>query len=79
MKLKLGKEKIALGAGAAIGVTQVIVMKEYVDKNYGPIPYLGGALPYPWGNWSTLGNIIIGGVALGITQATKLLKGKPQL
>ena len=66
---KLGRDTITFGAGAAVGVTQTILFKQYLDT-YGPIPFIGGLLPYPWGNWSTLGNILIGGVVFGVSQFT---------
>jgi hypothetical protein len=48
-------------------------MKQYVDT-YGPIPIIGTYIPAPWNRWSTLGNILIGGAVLGISQFTKVVK-----
>ena len=70
---KLDRNTISFGACAAVGVTQTILMKQYVDT-YGPIPFIGDYLPYPWGNWSTFGNILIGGVAFGVSQFTGAVK-----
>jgi len=71
---KLDKNTISFGAGAAVGVTQTILFKEYVDTQFGPIPFVGDYLPYPWGNWSSLGNVLIGGIAFGVSQFTGAVK-----
>ena len=70
------KETLMLGAGAGIGVIQTVVFKEYLDPMYGNIPFIGDYLPAPWGRISVLGNILIGGVFLGITQFTNLIANK---
>jgi len=69
--MKMVKEIIVTGAGAGVGVVQILVTKKYD----GLFPLIGGYIPYPWGNYSTLGNILIGGVAFGISTFTKLLSG----
>lgn len=74
--MRFSKEKMALGAGASVGIIQTILMKEYVDTQFGPIPFLGDYLPYPWGNWSSTGNIIIGGIIFAASQFTNVFKGK---
>lgn len=72
--MRIERNVITFGAGASVGVAQTILMKEYVDPNFGPIPWIGGMIPYPWGNWSTLGNILIGGVVFGVSQFTNVVK-----
>lgn len=72
--MRLDKNTISFGAGAAVGVTQTILFKEYVDTQFGPIPIIGDYLPYPWGNWSSLGNILIGGIAFSVSQFTAAVK-----
>lgn len=74
--MKISRTIMTTGAGAGIGVIQTIVFKEYIDPNFGPIPGIGTVLPYPWGNWSTFGNILIGGVVFGLSQFTKVIKNK---
>jgi len=64
------KATMILGAGAAVGVSQTVIFREYL----GPIPVIGDYIPHPWGNWSSLGNIIIGGIAFGVSQFTDILK-----
>ena len=71
----LDKETMAMGAGAGVGVIQTIIMKEYVDVTYGPIPGIGTSLG-EWGKWSTLGNILIGGVVFGISTFTGVIANK---
>ena len=72
--MRLERNVITFGAGASIGVAQTILFKEYVDPTFGPIPVISDYIPYPWGNWSTLGNILIGGVAFGVSQFTNVVK-----
>jgi len=74
--MKIDKSTMVFGAGAAVGVSQTVIFREYVDSTFGPIPGIGGYIPHPWGNWSSLGNIIIGGVAFGISQFTNLIKNR---
>lgn len=57
------KAVLANGAGAGIGVVQILTLKQ----NDAPIPVIGDYIPYPWGNWSTLGNMIAGGIAFGLS------------
>lgn len=66
--MKIDKETIITGAGAGIGVVQILVTKKYD----GLIPFIGGFIPYPWGNYSTLGNIILGGITTGISLTGKI-------
>jgi hypothetical protein len=73
-KLKIDKATMTFGAGAAVGITQAYLMREYVDQ-YGPIPFLGDFIPPPWNYWSTLGNIIVGGSLFGVSQFVKGIKG----
>ena len=70
------KETMIMGAGAGVGVIQTVLTKQYIDPQFGPIPYIGTMLPAPWGNWSTLGNIIIGGVFFGVGAFTDIIKNK---
>lgn len=62
------KKSIAvMTAGAGAGVAQTFILREYVDKVYGPIPgldVLGG-----FGTYSALGGVVTG----GITTAAGLL------
>jgi len=67
---KLDKATMVFGAGAAVGVSQTIIFREYL----GPIPGIGDYVPHPWGNWSSLGNIIIGSIAFGVSQFTNIVK-----
>lgn len=69
----IDKETMAMGAGAGIGVIQVVVFKEYADANWGLFPVVGEYLPIGWGNWSSFGNILIGGIAFGISTFTNLI------
>jgi len=71
--VKFDKEFIATGAGCGIAVIQTVLTKEYIDPQFGPIPVIGDYLPYPWGNWSTFGNILIGGIAFGLSTFTGLV------
>ena len=74
--MKVDKESIIMGAGAGIGVIQTIVTKEYVDPTFGPIPYIGGMIPSPWNRWSTLGNMLIGGIVFAVSQFTNIIENK---
>ena len=69
------KQTVIIGAGASVGVIQTVAFKQYVD-NYGNFPLIGDMMPYPWGKWSTLGNILIGGVLFSITQFTHIIANK---
>jgi len=70
------KETLMLGAGAGIGVIQTVAFKQYLDPMYGNVPYIGDMLPDPWGKISVLGNILIGGIAFGLTQFTSVVESK---
>jgi len=72
----LDKETMIMGAGAGVGVIQTVVTKQYLDPQFGPIPVIGTMLPAPWGNWSTLGNILIGGIFFGVGAFTDVIKNK---
>lgn len=74
--MKLDKDIMYYGAGAGVGVIQTVLMKEYVDKNFGKFPFIGNMLPGPWGYWSTFGNILIGGIAFGLSTFTSIIKDK---
>lgn len=74
--MNINKEIMIFGAGASVGVIQTIVTKEYVDANFGNFPGVGDMLPYPWGKWSTFGNILIGGVFFGLTTFTSVIRNK---
>lgn len=66
--IKPDKKTMVVSAGAGVGVVQTIYTKQL-----GAIPYLGDILPAPWGNWSTIGNILIGTAVFGITTFTNIL------
>ena len=72
MQLKkiFSKAVVTMGAGVAIGLTGAAIAKRYD----GIVPLIGPYLPLPWGNYSTLGLILIGGVTLGLAK-TKIIKG----
>lgn len=72
--MRLERNVITFGAGASVGVAQTILFKGYIDPTFGPIPVISDYIPYPWGNWSTLGNILIGGVVFGVSQFTNVVK-----
>jgi len=74
--MRFEKETMVMGAGAGVGVIQTVLTKQYVDPQFGPIPYIGTMVPAPWGNWSTLGNIIIGGIFFGLGGFTDIIKNK---
>lgn len=73
---KIDRDTMAMGSGAGIGVIQVILFKEYADTNWGLFPGIGQYLPVPWGNWSTLGNIIFGGITFGLSTFTSIISNK---
>lgn len=72
--MNINKEIMITGAGAGVGVIWTVLSKSYIDKNFGMIPYLGSALPAPWGYWSTGGSIMIGGVILALSYFTNFFK-----
>jgi len=72
----IAKPTIVVGAGAGIGVAQTVAFKQYLDPMYGNVPGIGDMLPDPWGKISVLGNILIGGIAFGISQFTTLVSRK---
>jgi len=74
----IDKETMAMGAGCGIGVIQVVVFKEYADLNWGLFPVIGQYIPAPWNRWSTFGNILIGGIAFGISTFTNLISGRSE-
>lgn len=51
---------VSIGAGVAFGSVQLAVTRYYITDP----------------KWNTFGNIILGGIALGITQLTNLIKDK---
>jgi len=65
------KKYIAMGTGVAVGAAQSFITRQYVDF---VIPFISDYLPLNWAKLSSLGNIIIGGVAFSIAQFTNLLK-----
>lgn len=69
------QEIIVVGAGASVGVAQTVIFRQYVD-GFGNFPLIGDMLPHPWGKWSTFGNILIGGIAFGLTQFTDIIADK---
>lgn len=67
------KTEALVGTGAGIGLVQVYLTRNILDALWGPIPGVGEALGV-WGSWSTLGNMVIGGVAMGVSM-TNVAKG----
>jgi len=67
----IDKQTMVVGAGAGVGVIQTIGF----TRIGGPFPLIGQYIPAPWNQWSTLGNILIGGVAFGISTFTNLIGG----
>jgi len=61
---------VAIGTGVGIGAIQSFVTREYADF---VIPFISDYLPINWAMMSSLGNIIIGGIATGLS-FTRLLK-----
>lgn len=79
MKIKaqnLDKKTLIIGAGASVGLIQTVLFKQYIDPQYGKIPYIGDMLPDNWGYWSTGGNIMIGGILFAVTSFTSLISKK---
>jgi len=72
---KFSEETIVAG-GAGVAIVQNIIFRNYVDPQFGLIPYIGGYLGPIWGRWSTLGNIILGGIAFGLSQFTNVISNK---
>lgn len=66
----IDRQTMIVGAGAGVGVIQTIGF----TKIAGPFPLIGDYIPTPWNQWSTLGNILFGGVAFGISTFTNLIK-----
>lgn len=65
------KKVILVGIGAGIGAAQTIILREYVDKQYGSvIPQIGN-----WGNPSVLAGVGIGGVATALGALGMVGKG----
>lgn len=68
--MRMDKDVIVNGAGCGVGVVQTILTQQYL----GGIPGIESVIPYPWNQWGTLGNIIIGGFAFGFSQFTNIIK-----
>ncbi|MBU0959250.1 MAG: hypothetical protein KKB31_04880 [Nanoarchaeota archaeon] len=64
MKTPVSNKTLVYGAGAGVGIVQVAL-----STKWGQFP-VGGVQP-PWGNWSAIGNIVIGAIVLGVTGYTK--------
>lgn len=77
--MRIDRTTMVMGAGAGVGVIQTVLTKEYIDPTFGPIPFVGQYLPYPWGNWSTFGNIVIGGICFGVATFTNVFSRKPEI
>jgi hypothetical protein len=71
----IGRNEATLGAGAGIGMIQSYLTRDILDAMWGPIPYISDYLGV-WGTYSTIGNIAIGAVALGVSGFTGLIKNK---
>ena len=62
----VNKDNLIVATGAGVGTLSSIMMRQWADVNYGTIPGISGIIPAPWDRYSTLGNIIIGGLTFGI-------------
>ena len=67
----LDNKALVVSAGAGIGVIQTIWSKEW-----GLFPVIGEYFGPVWGKWSTIGNILIGGIVFGVTTFTNVLAKK---
>lgn len=61
----MDKKTMAINAGAGVGIIQALATRQYDIT----IPYL----PSNWNKLSSTGNIIIGGIAFGLSAFTKIL------
>lgn len=68
--MRINKELIANGTGCGIGVVQTVVTKQYL----GGVPFFDQFIPYPWNQWGSLGNILIGGILFAISQGTSWVR-----
>ena len=59
--------------GAAAGIAQTFVTKNNIDAIAPPIPYVSNTLG-AWGQYSTFANIVIGGIATGLSATNKVIK-----
>jgi len=73
--MNIDKAIMIPAAGAGVGVAYTILSKQYLDS-YGNVPWIGDMLPAPWGKWSTLGGILIGGVTFGVSMFTNVVKNQ---
>ena len=76
VKTQLDKKTAIMGTGAGVGLVQAYLTRDVLDAMYGPIP--GLETLGVWGTYSTLGNIVIGGVAFGVSAFTSMAKGNLQ-
>jgi len=72
LKLKPGKKTVTMGAGAGVALVQTFLTRKFATN----VPFIGDILPTNWGQWNTLGNILIGGVAYGLALNAKYFKKK---
>jgi len=72
LKLKPDKKTVTMGAGAGVALVQTFLTRKYATN----VPFIGDILPTNWGQWNTLGNILIGGVAYGLALNAKYFKKK---
>lgn len=70
--MRLVSTETVIWAGAGVGVVQTVTFKKF-DAQWGAFPIIGQYLPQPWSRWSTIGNILFGGIAFGISRFTGLL------
>lgn len=68
--MRIDKTLMVNGAGATVGLVQTVFTKEYLTG----IPYIDTIIPYPWNQWNSLGNILIGGTAFILSQFTNLIR-----
>jgi hypothetical protein len=75
-KSAFGKDMIAYGAGAGVGIVVPALLQNYVEPTYGPyVPGVDTMLGV-WGKWGTFIPIVTGAVALLLPRFAKKLKKK---
>lgn len=76
MKFKLGKDMMAYGAGAGVGVIVPQILRNYVEPTYGAyIPGIDTTLGV-WGKYGTFIPILTGAIALIVPAFAKKLRKK---
>ena len=72
---KPDKRTVVFGAGAGVALAQTFLTRQYATN----VPFIGDIMPTHWGQWNTLGNILIGGAAYGLSLNSKYFKKKQDL